>query len=292
MIEYLKRPSPVLEKLSSRFILVGSVSIFIFLFLWIFQPFGLPDAYKYSAALISLGYALLTFVVFILMMGFVNPRLQSYYKERFTLGKHIGVILVSITILGLLNGAYASYVLEKSYIEDIGIQNAIVNQLFYTYAVALFPTIAVLVYFELRQRNYYVEQSGQINRSPKDSVVFAQEAEKIEVVGDSAGEQSSFYASDFLFAKAAGNYVELYYTDNGSVSKEVLRLTLSGLLNQIDKVDASIFQTHRSYVVNLQAIAKVEGNAQGYTLALLDSDEMVPVSRGKITEFNTVMNGN
>ena len=47
-----------------------------------------------------------------------------------------------------------------------------------------------------------------------------------------------------------------------------------------------IFKTHRSYLVNLNKISAVSGNAQGYQLSLQQYSATVPVSRGQLKKFD------
>ena len=50
-----------------------------------------------------------------------------------------------------------------------------------------------------------------------------------------------------------------------------------------------VFKVHRSYLVNLQAIESIMGNAQGYALRLKNySEGTIPVSRSTIQEFNRI----
>ncbi|NRA11079.1 MAG: LytTR family transcriptional regulator, partial [Crocinitomicaceae bacterium] len=60
---------------------------------------------------------------------------------------------------------------------------------------------------------------------------------------------------------------------------------------QISKSELNVMKTHRSYVVNLDAVEDVQGNAQGYVLSLTNTDERVPVARNHVNDFNLLMNG-
>jgi hypothetical protein len=290
MIEYLKRPSPVLEKISSRIILVLCISTFVFLFLITFKPFGIDNSFKIPVLQVCLGYALLAFVVFNVLMLWVNPWFLAKYKERFTLGVEIGVIFSFVTLLGIVNGSYSLFVLNKEYLTESSVSEVFLLQLMYTHAVALFPIILVLFFFELRERSYYERQSELIRSERVDRSTNAKLKEKIQISGDGSSEQLQLFPSDFIFAKASGNYVEVFHFKENVISKEVIRITLSGLMNQLIVCEDWIFQTHRSYVINLHRVSKIEGNAQGYKLTMIELDEPIPVSRGKITEFNAVMN--
>ena len=52
-------------------------------------------------------------------------------------------------------------------------------------------------------------------------------------------------------------------------------------------VDNDIFfRCHRAYIINLDKVEQVEGNAQGYKLKVRGTEERVPVSRSLNKEFS------
>jgi DNA-binding LytR/AlgR family response regulator len=60
--------------------------------------------------------------------------------------------------------------------------------------------------------------------------------------------------ADILFAEAMENYVALYLPDK----KMIVHSTLKGILESLPSVN--FIQTHKSYIVNMNAIQSIEGN--------------------------------
>ena len=87
-----------------------------------------------------------------------------------------------------------------------------------------------------------------------------------------------------IYAEADGNYVSLHLDQPEGVSKLVKRIPLSELEKQLGPFPF-IARTHRSYLVNLNYIRSISGNAQGYVLDLINLDERIAVSRKMIPEF-------
>ncbi|MCF6288166.1 MAG: LytTR family transcriptional regulator DNA-binding domain-containing protein [Proteobacteria bacterium] len=58
------------------------------------------------------------------------------------------------------------------------------------------------------------------------------------------------------------------------------------LKNQLSGLDF-IIRTHRSYLINLNAVTNISGNAQGFKLQFNDPDIAAHVSRKMIDEFQT-----
>jgi len=89
---------------------------------------------------------------------------------------------------------------------------------------------------------------------------------------------------DFLFAKVESNYTELFISSPDGINKILIRITLKDLEAQL-KEFTKIYRTHRSYLVNLNAIQSITGNAQGYRLVLKKCAITIPVSRSSIDGF-------
>lgn len=87
-----------------------------------------------------------------------------------------------------------------------------------------------------------------------------------------------------LFAKADRNYVELHLYENGHKTKALKRMSLRSLEQQLNGI-SHIVKTHRSYLVNLQFLESVSGNAQGYHLKMKHLDVPILVSRTLIPDF-------
>lgn len=275
----------------ARWILVFSITAFIFIFLWAFRPFGLFGEFIVTPIQAALGYAGITFLFISIYVFDWNYRLAKAYGQRWTIGRHLVAIFSSISLIGIANGFYVQTIINDAYLIQNNSFALFFMQFVYTHAVGLFPVILVLLITEARERNYYAQQSNQIQTKVPEEYAAQLAFEELEfrITGENEGEIVVLTESEFLFARASGNYVDIFYRKDDRMYKEVFRLTLQGMLDQIGQSE-NIFQTHRSYVVNLCAIANVEGNAQGYKLSLTEIQEAIPVSRSKIMAFNHVMN--
>ena len=87
------------------------------------------------------------------------------------------------------------------------------------------------------------------------------------------------------------NYVELSAISSGKVDRVLLRQTISSTYTQLQSIDAgNVQRCHRSYIVNLDKISQVSGNAQGLKLSFDGlEDVLVPVSRSYIAGFKQAM---
>lgn len=89
-----------------------------------------------------------------------------------------------------------------------------------------------------------------------------------------------------LYIEALGNYLNIIYQNN-----VVKKITIRETINNIEQTISSphlIYKPHRSYLVNMQKIHHITGDAQGLKIHFEEIDNVIPVSRNKIKEFRTL----
>ncbi len=92
--------------------------------------------------------------------------------------------------------------------------------------------------------------------------------------------------NDVLYIQSNQNYISIYYLKEHKIKSHLLRISLVNAFKQITSMD--IVQCHRSYLVNINSIEKITGNAQGLKLELRHNI-MVPVSRSFVKEFKVLL---
>lgn len=100
-------------------------------------------------------------------------------------------------------------------------------------------------------------------------------------------EKFNFESHSFIYARAEGNYAEIFLKEEEKVNKLIKRIPIKNLEMQLSSF-SFIIKTHRSVLLNLNYIEKVTGNAQGYKVQLKGCSDMVPVSRNFIQSFDSV----
>lgn len=101
-------------------------------------------------------------------------------------------------------------------------------------------------------------------------------------------EKFTFETDNFIYAKAEGNYAEIFLKKDAGIHKLIKRIPIKNLETQLSDFPF-IIKTHRSVLLNLNYIEKVSGNAQGYKVQLKDCDDTVPVSRNFIKTFEAAV---
>ena len=101
---------------------------------------------------------------------------------------------------------------------------------------------------------------------------------KLRVQAENPKNDLILKVDDFIYAKSAGNYLEVYYTSKEGIKKKLIRATIKKLVTQIE-TRKELMQCHQSFIVNLSKVNKVKGNSQNRYLVLNEELENVPVSR-------------
>lgn len=119
-------------------------------------------------------------------------------------------------------------------------------------------------------------------KEPKNTVVLKSETGKDEI---------EITPSEILFLMSSHNYVEVHWQHDEKPNKQLIRNNLKTFEKLLEPFP-SIFRCHRSYIVNINKVQKVKGNAQGYKLYIENQTEPVPVSRSYLKKLNEILQQN
>ncbi len=121
--------------------------------------------------------------------------------------------------------------------------------------------------------------SEKIDQQHNKALVLNPQAQPaIHLQGENQGENLTLTTDQLYYLAAADNYVQVFYADQAQVKNRMLRTTLKKMEDAL-AAHPQFFRCHRTYLVNLDKVLQVSGNAQGYRLQLMDQQETIPVSR-------------
>lgn len=136
-----------------------------------------------------------------------------------------------------------------------------------------------------RQQLKNTQKAERISSSITD-IKELQNNTSITIETEVKSEKFVFESHSFIYAKAEGNYAEIFVKKEEKVQKLIKRIPIKNLEIQLSTFPF-IIKTHRSVLLNLNYIEKVTGNAQGYKVQLKDCPDTVPVSRNFIQSFDS-----
>lgn len=242
-----------------------------YLFLIVFQPFGTYTFSSHHKYLLLVPYALISFVIL---------SLTNLYFKKGVITWHLSTellkIMLVLVVCSVLNYAYCIKFINKTGFSIYGL----LYMALYTFTIG---TPIAIIYFLSRYihaRSNYKYLPDLISEQQPD----VNEPSNIIINSDAGIPALALSAAEFLFAESAGNYCAIYYLNDGIAKKQLIRLSLKSLEEQIH--EETIVRCHRSFIVNTQRIVRSQGNAQGYKLQIEHSDTTVPVSRTYLSILN------
>lgn len=269
---WLNRPFPNLEKNSIKIILSVSFSVFVFLFLLIFQPFGIDDIQFYKPLFI-LGFSAITFSIMMIAM-YISPLIfkRFFDHDNWTVKKVLLFSTFQISVIAIANWVYNSTVGF-----EIVKQYALWQFVFFTLAVGFFPMLFFISFTEtlLTQKHSAIANKLSDSLSKK---LNSSDNQQIKLDSENKNDAIEIELSTLIAIKSEGNYVHAYYQGTSSVKKVLLRNTLTKIAKDLENYP-SIQRCHRSFIVNFDAVEKITGNARNYNLHFSQLDFSIPVSR-------------
>lgn len=271
IVSILNKPYPLVESPWWRFGFWVGAALFVDLFLMFFQPFG-TDTFEHSYKYLFLsGYGAIVLLVF---GGLDLVLLPLFEEQKWTVAKQIGWLLVETIITVTLCFFYLVWFTQTG-IDWIGYFTFVLN----SSAIAFFPIIILVLFHYIQQLQKYKRLANNITAQLPEAEEEVQPQE-LKVLGENNKDTIEFLPNQLYCIKAASNYTEFYFYKNGKLEKELLRNSLTAVEKQLCLIEQFV-RCHRSYLVNLNKVQKVSGNAQGYNLFLKDISEVIPVARSK-----------
>ena len=305
MFRLLQQPYPQSESAQRNTVAAALTGVFVFCFLWFFQPFGIGNWDTPHKTWYLAGYGWVTAVVVAFDLVVLKRVFSRFFAEtHWTVGKAIGWTLFILLSVGAGNHLYAILVGISAFH-----WNDFAGTLLSTFAVGVFPSVLIpLSNYVYQLRKYSAPATVAQNPvSPPTRLPAAESPETIELVAENGKDKLSVALADLLYIESSDNYSTVFWANpptqrtsadlsatadgvaaragneksansgNGKIAKELVRSSLSRLEMQI--AVPNVVRCHRSYIVNLAKVRSVSGNAQGYKLHLDGLETPVPVAR-------------
>ena len=272
IVRHLNKPFPEQSSNFGEPKILAVLSLFVALFLFIFQPFGIStiESHKF---LICLGFGAMTFLGTVIYEFIVGRVLNLKGElEKWTLGKwmlnNLGIMLV----ISLVNFLFARMVFF-GFIQ----WNLFPAMMYGTFMIGIIPITVLGAFIVWQQERKYIGIAENMTLPPP-----------LTALGQTQNESSLFQIpiSKIRYIQGLQNYVTLCYVDeDGQLKKKTERATLKQILDEL--AGSSIIRSHRSFLVNRSAIISATGNAQGLLLRLENCEKEVPVSRTYVPLFRS-----
>ncbi len=276
--QFLKQPYPFYYQNRNFYLFVLFLFLLAFGFNYFFKPFDVhvPE-HKMDYLWISVIHSFTPVVIAILFLPLLK---KPDIENTWNVGKEILLIAVYLFLIGSVQFLIRDIIYDnpnnwswRYFFEEI--RNT------FLVGILLISILISLNHNRLNSLNMkkaaklYFEKNQVPESVPTNSVAI-----KTQVKSD----DFMLNPLNLIYAKSDGNYTEIHILKEEVVEKSLKRISIKELELQLNSV-VTIVRTHRSYLVNINYLVKVTGNAQGYRLHLKKTDDLVPVSRNMIAQF-------
>jgi len=266
------------ESRSGKEIILTSslVGILFYILLIVYQPFGTSQFEHTFKYLLLAPYAIITTFSF-----YIVNILSMQWKKKWTTGREILKIFLILFIISILAYFYNTLFLSR-------VRLSFENFLYmFAYSVAIGTPVSCIYilakYIYLSNNSQFNEEEGNLesdNIADTDHCLAIERSLKLCIISENSNIFMEIAVEDFVFAEAADNYCVLHFYENDILKNEIIRISLTKLLDQIQR--DNIRKVHRSLIVNLKKVIKFKGNTSGYRITLENMNKELRVSRNYI----------
>jgi hypothetical protein len=270
MFDFFKKPYRETASKRSKFLSILLFGLFIFLFLYLFKPFGLSQLKPVQQLFTSFGFGLITSFVLVVFNFLIEP---FVIKVNWTIGKNILWDLVVASSIGAANYVYISILFGIGFIFKYFI--------FAIWTAILVGSIPVTVKYLLNFNRKYktVLKEAAI---PEENTFWED-----EVIIRAGNLKNEFRTNpkNIVYLCSNDNYVTIVTVKGSVQSKTTIRGTLKSAESELRR-NNRFLRCHKCYIVNLDFVDRVTGHNQNMKIKLLLSETEIPVSRSRADLVN------
>lgn len=265
MVNFFRRTYRETETPKRKLFTILAFGSFIFLFLFLFKPFGLFQLEPAKQLFITLGFGIITAFVLIVFKFLIEPVI---IMENWTIGKNIIWDIVIASSIGAANYIYICIIFNVGF-----------NLLYLLYSIwtaILVGSIPVTV-------SYFVAYNRMYKRVIEEAAI----GENIISWEDEVVITAGYSRNDFrvnprhiAYLCSNDNYVTIATIRDNVQNKTTIRGTLKSAEKELSK-NSHFIRCHKCYIVNLDFVEKVSGNNQNMKIHLSHAGIEIPVARSR-----------
>lgn len=256
-------------------------SLITFLVLVLLKPF---DFGTFSIDHLLIWSSIFSAIIGLTVLGSVSAIIKLLgraIRENWKVKNEILLFLFVLVMISLV--IFALFLMLNPKVNKFDLFSLVVLR---TFAISLFPILILVLYEQNHHQRIKRRQAERLNRDllirknlTYKKISNTTLAEKIVLVAENEKIALQVTPPNLFFVKSEGNYVEVFYHQNQKIQKELIRNSLKSIEEQLSAHD--FFRCHNRFLINLQHIQKVEGNARNFELELANVEEKIPVSRSR-----------
>jgi two-component system LytT family response regulator len=244
--------------------------------LLIFRPFGISDD-NISRLLTTVGgFGIITFLVIYVNNVTLKDRLYYLFNKKWYLHYELLYTLIFLPQICLGNFIFSSLVIHEFQFSIAGF----LEISFYT-VVLLLPivlvksivTVAIQYNKEIVMLNTKIDYYTELTSTNK---IVPEKNDSIELLFEN--EALTLPRAGIILFSAWGNYIRILVHRNNNAFEIVKRGRIKNVEDQLQPY-LEFYQCHRSYIVNIEQIHSINGNAKKSEIMLRYTEKKIPVAR-------------
>lgn len=278
MPNIFNKPYPLSDDLKYNTKISFFISIGLFLFLFLFQPFEINSLPVKERYYLITGFAVITF----LSLSFNLLIIPSLFPKIF-LSKDWNVLKEILWYTWILGTILTGLFLLNNSMGAIKVSFQLVVMLI---LIAVIPISVLIIVNHNRILRIHLKMADELNKKLKEHKSVA---EKMVYFNSSYQKDSlAIKVSSLLFIRSANNYIEVFWKEGDAVKNQMVRCSMVNAEEAV--ADYNFIQKcHRSYMININYLDKIEGNSQGYKIILEGIIDPIPVSRNFVNKLKELI---
>ncbi len=269
----LAEPFPFTGRFSDSVKTFAIISGFVLLFVFLFRSDYLTqNGGIIERITISIWFGLATFCGASLNTLVLMFLLPTDKDQTWKVWHEIVLYISHFLVISIFNFLVASFILR--YVESFSL-GSLLSVMASTFFIGIMPVSI-----------HVLQQQKKIYKANYDLAIELNQGLRKEKLDDKQNrltlKNEEVIIEEVIFVESKKNYISLTSSD---CEMATIRMTLKEMEQQLAAYPQFV-RCHRAFMVNLNKLVKVEGNAQGLKLHLKGSPILVPVSRSYIPKID------
>lgn len=278
MWKIFNRPYPFNDDLKHNTKIIFFTSLGVFLFLLLFQPFDIGALPKKEMYYLITGLAVVTF----LSLSFHLLVIPSLFTKKFS-SANWNIKKEIFWNLWILFTTLAGYFLLNNYLGVTRFGFSLVIKLVLT---AVIPISVLIVVNYNKILRSHLKLADELSRKLRETKSIQEKI--IYFSSDYQKDSLAIKISLLVLIRSANNYIEVFWKEGEKIKNQMVRCSMA-YASELLKEHKFIFKCHRSFIVNINYIDKIEGNSQGYRLFFENISFTVPIAKNSVARLKELI---
>lgn len=268
MLELFNRPYPFSDDLKHNSKIIFFISVGVIVFLFFFQPFDISLLAEKEKYYLIIGFGFITFLSLSLNLLFI----PSIFPKNFSsaVWKIKKEIFYNLWILSTILLGYSFYC------NFLGILKFDFDMVIKLIVTAIIPISVLIIINHNKMLRLHLKLADELSKKLKENKLIQEKI--IHFTSDYQKDSLAIKVSLVLFIRSANNYIEVFWKEADIIKNQMVRCSMVNA-EELLKEYKFIFKCHRSFMVNISYIERIEGNSQGYKLYFENVSFSIPVSK-------------